>query len=220
MTKPGSTLLVTVLDRSGSMNHIKDEVIGGFDSFVEAQKKEPGECKMTLWQFDNEYDEVWSLRDVATLPSIGTFYAPRGMTALNDAVGRTIVSVGIELAKRPEHERPQNVIFIIVTDGQENSSKEYKGAPGKAKIKEMIQHQTEKYGWKFTYIGANVDAFAEAQGYGIPTTAAMNYAPTKKGMVGAYHVMAASVLRSRQSGEALSYSPAEREEAMATDDAE
>jgi von Willebrand factor type A domain len=217
MTKPNSTLLVMVLDRSGSMSDIAKDVIGGCDTFIKAQAKAPGECRITLCQFDTEYQEVWTLRDIQNVPSIGTFYSPRGSTALNDAVARTIMSVGSELANRSEDERPATVIFMIVTDGQENASVEFGGPNGKARIKSMIAHQTEKYGWKFTYLGANVDAFTEAQSYGIAPSAAVNFAATKKGMMGTYEAMSASVLRSRVSGEDVSYTNAERSLAMGLD---
>lgn len=207
-----------VLDRSGSMSKIQNDVVGGCDNFIKSQAKEPGECKLTLCQFDTVYEEIWSLRGLKDLPSVGTFYAPRGGTALNDAVGRTILSVGAELAKRPENERPSSVIFMIVTDGEENSSQEFRGPEGKARIKQMITHQAEAYGWKFSYMGANVDAFAEAKSYGIPEAASANFLDTKKGMVGSYAAMNSAVLRSRRSPhEAFSYNVGERNQAMGID---
>lgn len=218
MTKSNSTLIAVVLDRSGSMARLITDVVGGFDSFINAQKKEPGECKITLCQFDDVHEEVWTLQDIATVPSIESFYLPRGQTALNDAVARTIISVGEELKKRPDSDRPANVIFMIVTDGQENASKEFKGASGKIIVREMIKHQTEKYSWKFTYLGANVDAFAEAESFGIKGDAAIKFSSTKKGVAGSYDVMAASVSRSRRRGGDISYSVSERSKAMGEDE--
>jgi hypothetical protein len=216
MIKPNSTLIAVVLDRSGSMGGLAKEVIGGFDTFVVEQKKVPGDCKITLTQFDTEYETPWSLRDINDVPSIGTFYVPRGMTALNDAVAKTIQEVGAELGRRPEHERPATVIFVIITDGQENSSKEFKGAEGKAQVKKMIEHQTSKYGWKFTYIGANVDAFAEAKDYGIAPAAAMAFMSNSAGVDGSYKGLASSVVRSR-AGASLHYTSQERNAAMGGD---
>jgi hypothetical protein len=215
MTKPNSTLILAVIDRSGSMGSRTTDVIGGFDKFVEVQAKEPGECKISLYQFDDEFDPVWTLQDIRSVPSIGTFYSARGSTALNDAVAKAIIATGKELAARPEHERPSNVIVVIVTDGAENASVEYKGPEGKAAVKKLIQQQTEKYNWKFTYLGANVDAFAEAQGFGIAPAAAMSFSSSRKGVGASYLVASNAVLRSRR-GLSMDYNAQER--AFAADD--
>ena len=155
------TDVTVVLDRSGSMQSCRDDAEGGLNTFIEEQKKQPGETLFTLVQFDTEYEFVHKgkpIRDVGPCELV-----PRGMTALLDAVGRAIAETGERLAAMPEPDRPGLVVFVIVTDGQENSSKEYT----KPQIKEMIERQQNDYKWQFTFLGANQDAFAEAHGIGI-----------------------------------------------------
>lgn len=155
------TEIIIVLDRSGSMSVIKADMEGGLNSFFEDQKKEPGRCSVTLTQFDTEYEIVYSGIDLKDVPKVE--FTPRGATALLDAVGRTIHEVGKRLVDMDEANRPGRVIFLIITDGYENASKEF----DQAQIKALITEQTEKYNWLFVYLGANQDAFAEARKYGI-----------------------------------------------------
>lgn len=155
------TDITVVLDRSGSMGACRQEAENGLAHFVEEQKKVRGEALLTLVQFDTEYEFVH--RGV-NVKSVGRHkLVPRGMTALLDAVGRAITETGDRLRAMPEAERPALVAFVIVTDGQENSSREF----SKARIKSMIEHQTNVYNWQFTFLGANQDAFAEGHAMGI-----------------------------------------------------
>ena len=167
------TDIVVVLDRSGSMQACKDDAEGGLNAFVEDQKKRPGRAVFTLVQFDTEYEFVHCGVPVAEVPPFTL--VPRGWTALLDAVGRAILETGERIAKTPESERPGLVAFVIITDGQENSSKEFT----KDQIKQMIQHQTDVYQWQFTFLGANQDAFAEAGGIGITADKAAYFAAKK-----------------------------------------
>jgi len=209
--KQNSTLIAVVLDRSGSMGSIVMDTIGGFNTFVEAQKQGPGECFITLTQFDTEYEIVYSGKNINDVPKLDTkSYVPRGGTALYDAVGRTINEIGANLANRSEGERPSKVIFCIVTDGEENASKEFT----QTAIKKLIKQQTKDYSWDFTFLGANIDSFAAGGGIGIRKSAVMNYAANTRGSKGLYAGIAASVLRSRISGEAMTYTSAERNSAM------
>jgi Mg-chelatase subunit ChlD len=153
--------IVVVLDRSGSMESIKNDMIGGFNTFIAEQKKLPGECLVTLTQFDTEYDIVYSGKPLKDVP--GLELVPRGSTALLDAVGRTINDVGARLKATAEDQRPERVLFVIVTDGQENVSHEFTITA----INQMVTHQRDKYKWEFVYLGANQDSFAEAQKLGI-----------------------------------------------------
>lgn len=168
------TDITIVLDRSGSMASVTDDTIGGFNTFLEDQKKQKGTtASITLYQFDHEFETLINAADVKSANKLtkGT-YIPRGSTALLDAVGRAINETGKRLSDTPEKERAGKVIFVIITDGYENASKEFK----KPQIKEMIQHQTEKYNWQFLYLGADQDSFAEAASYGISADATMNFA--------------------------------------------
>jgi hypothetical protein len=163
------TDLTVVMDRSGSMEAIRSDAQGGLNTFIENQKELPGECLFTLVQFDTEYEFVFQGTPIKRVGKVEL--VPRGATALLDAVGRAINEAGKRLKDTPEDQRPGLVVFVILTDGQENSSKEFT----KAKIKEMVEHQRDKYKWQFTYLGANVDAFDEARQMGIPTSGTMPY---------------------------------------------
>lgn len=164
------TDITLVIDRSGSMQAIRSDAEGGVNAFIAEQVQQPGEALLTLVQFDTEYEFVHRGVPVPQVPPYRL--EPRGSTALLDAVGRAILDTGSRLAKMPEEDRPSLVIFVIVTDGQENSSTEF----SKDKIKEMITHQQDKYSWHFTFLGANQDAFAEAGGLGIHASGIASYA--------------------------------------------
>lgn len=167
------TDIVVVLDRSGSMQSCKDDAEGGLNAFVDEQKTRPGRAMFSLVQFDTEYEFVHRGVPIAQVPPFTLI--PRGWTALLDAVGRAIIETGDRFSKTPESDRPGLVVFVIITDGQENSSKEFT----RDQIKEMIRHQTEVYKWQFTFLGANQDAFAEAGGMGIAAAGTANYSPLK-----------------------------------------
>lgn len=172
-----------LLDRSGSMASLRNDVIGGVNNFIEAQRKVPGEADFTLVQFDDKYEvnyENKKLNDVSKLT--GDTFVPRGMTALLDAFGKTINNLGEKLSKLNESDRPERVIFVIYTDGQENSSIEFTYA----KISEMVKHQREKYNWQFLFLGSNLDAFAEANKLGILRNHTMTYSASPIGTQDAY----------------------------------
>lgn len=159
--RPDLTDITLVVDRSGSMDMVRSDAEGGVNSFIAQQAEEPGEALITLVQFDSEYEFVCKGVPAAEVPMYRL--EPRGMTALLDAVGRAIQETGERLAKMNEADRPGLVIFVIVTDGIENSSHEFTNA----QIKEMIEHQQERYDWQFTFLGANQDAFGEAAEMGM-----------------------------------------------------
>lgn len=152
MTKANSTEIVFVLDRSGSMETIAADMKGGFDSFIQEQKKVPGECRVSLVSFNTTLDVVYEGLMLAAVPKLELY--PRGGTALFDAVGVAITSTGARLANMPEAERPAKVLFVIITDGEENSSREYT----KNQVAELVAHQQKKYSWDFIFLGANLDA--------------------------------------------------------------
>ena len=154
--KPDLTDITLVVDRSGSMEQVQKDAQGGVNSFIKEQAKEPGEALLTLVQFDTEYEFLHEGVPISQVPEYKL--VPRGMTALLDAVGRAINETGERLSKMKEQDRPGLVIFVVMTDGLENSSKEF----SKDLIKEMIKRQQEKYNWHFTFLGANQDAIATA----------------------------------------------------------
>lgn len=179
--------LVFILDRSGSMSHLVDDTIGGYNSMIEQQKLEPGEAYVTTVLFDDEYDLLHDHVDLKEIkPITRKEYFARGCTALLDAIGKTINSVGQRLSDTPEEERPEKVIFMITTDGMENASIEFT----KAKIKEMIEHQQDKYSWVFMFLGANMDAVSEAGSLGINSLHAHTYTASAQGTSSVYYATA------------------------------
>ena len=178
--KENLTELVFIVDRSGSMTGIADDVIGGFNSFLEDQKKVEGqEANVTVALFDNEYSLLYDNININEVEKLDRYkYQPRGMTALLDAIGRTVTSVGIRLANQPEEDRPSKVMVVIITDGYENSSLEYHAAG----IKEMIKEQEEVYSWDFIFVAANMDVVTVGNDYGIVANKTMNFGATSKGV--------------------------------------
>jgi len=176
--KNNLTEIVFILDRSGSMDYLVADTIGGFNSFIEAQKQEDGEALLTTILFDDQYEILHNGVDIKTVKPMTTKeYSARGMTALLDAIGKTINTVGDRLNKFNEDNRPSKVIFVITTDGQENQSKEF----NRKQIKEMIEHQTSKYNWQFLFLGANIDAVGTAKSFGISGQFASNYTANSVG---------------------------------------
>jgi Mg-chelatase subunit ChlD len=187
--KSNITDITLVVDRSGSMQERREDAEGGVNAFIQAQAKEPEEALLTLVQFDTEYEILHRGVPIDDVPDYRL--EPRGMTALLDAVGRAINETGIRLEKMKKADRPGLVIFVITTDGLENSSREFT----KAQIKEMIEHQQTKYGWHFTFLGANQDAFAEGGAMGMRASAVANFTMDKVGA--AYAMTSQKVSRMR-----------------------
>jgi len=169
------TDITLVVDRSGSMQTIRSDAEGGINALVDDQRRQPGEARITIVQFDTDVDVVCTGLKPGDVPPY--HLVPRGGTALLDAVGTAIVATGERLAAMREAERPALVLFVVVTDGKENSSKEYT----KARIQEMVRHQTHVYSWQFTFLGADADAFDDARGMGMSASGSARYAKHKIG---------------------------------------
>mgnify|MGYP006291390079 CR=1 FL=1 len=158
------TELVFIVDRSGSMNSIREAAIGSFNKFLEDQKKGPGEVQVTLVLFDHEYNMLYSGIPIDAADELdATTFVPRGNTALFDAIGRTINEVGSRLAQTADRDRPGSVVVAILTDGNENASREFDAQ----EIKGMIEEQESKYSWVFAYLSADKDAISDAGKIGI-----------------------------------------------------
>lgn len=188
--KNNVTELVFILDRSGSMSGFEADTIGGFNSTIEKQKKQEGKVYVSTVLFDN-YSEVLHDRvDINEIkPMTDKDYDVRGCTALLDAIGGAIRHVGnIHKYARPE-DVPEHTIFVITTDGMENASQHYSSEDIKAKIK----HQTEKYGWEFIFLAANIDAVETAESIGIRRDRAANYRQTGKGVERSYYAMSEAI---------------------------
>jgi hypothetical protein len=167
------TDITVVLDRSQSMSSIKEEAEGGLNHFIREQQKLPGYAYFTLVNFDTNYEVVYDGVNIQEVEKCTI--EPRGMTALLDAVGRTITETGLRLSNIEEDKRPGLVVIVIVTDGAENASREFT----KSQIKKMIEKQQSEFSWQFTFLGANQDAFAEAADLGISSMSTMTYTPAK-----------------------------------------
>ncbi|WP_282034436.1 vWA domain-containing protein [Metabacillus indicus] len=183
------TEIVFLLDRSGSMGGLEQDVIGGFNAFVENQCRLEGDTVLTTVLFDDEYEVLWKGEDAKSVKLTVEDYYVRGLTALLDAIGKTITDVGRRLSKTPEEQRPGKVIFVISTDGQENASKEF----SYDKVHELIKHQQEKYSWEFIFMGANIDVAKEAENIGIRSANAYSFEASEAGMKEMYDVVCQSV---------------------------
>lgn len=172
MNKNNTTELVFILDRSGSMQGLEKDTIGGFNSMIEKQKREEGQALVSTVLFDSEctvlHDRV-PLGQV--LPMTENDYTVRGCTALLDAVGGAIHHIGNVHNYARKEDVPAHTLFIITTDGMENASHRYSGD----KVREMIRRQQEKYGWEFIFLGANIDAVQAAGSIGISSDRAVRY---------------------------------------------
>ncbi|GHU28547.1 hypothetical protein FACS1894172_10910 [Spirochaetia bacterium] len=170
--KQDLTEIVAILDKSGSMSPLTDDTIGGYNEFIEEQKKLQGEAVLTTVFFNHEYQLVHNGKDIKKIKKITRKdYTAGGNTALLDALGKTINDIVLKLHNTQEESRPGKVIFFIITDGYENSSKEF----SQEKIREMVELQKSTYNWEFIFMGANIDAFSTAGAIGISQDRAFNY---------------------------------------------
>ncbi len=192
--KKNLTELVFILDRSGSMSGLEADTIGGFNSLIEKQKKEPGQCLVSTLLFDHECQVLHDRVDLAQIhPMTGRDYTVRGCTALLDAMGGAIAHIGnVHKYARPE-DVPERTLFVITTDGMENASRRYAAD----KVKAMIQRQKEKYGWEFLFLGANMDAVSTARSFGIGADRAVSYHADHQGTQLNYAVLNEAVRQVR-----------------------
>lgn len=193
--KRNLTEIVFILDRSGSMSGLESDTIGGFNSMLNKQRIENGEANVTTVLFDHEIEMLHKRIDIKEIQDMTSKdYYVKGCTALLDAIGYSINYMVNTQKYAKEDERAENVLFIITTDGYENSSKEYSDK----KIKEMIDYQKEKYNWNFLFLGANIDAISTAQKFGIAEEFASNYVADAKGTKLSYEVMGMAISHLRK----------------------
>ena len=192
--KRNFTEIVFVIDESGSMFSLRDDTIGGFNSLIEKQKKENGEAVVSTILFSTEshvlHDRI-PLEQVK--PLTDSDYCPNGCTALYDAAGSAVKHIAdIHKYARPE-DVPEHTLFVITTDGAENSSRIYNAAA----VKEMISLQREKYCWEFVFLGANIDSAETAENIGIPSAAAVDIAADSVGCAVQYDTMCCAISDAR-----------------------
>ena len=171
--------LVFIVDRSGSMNGIASDMEGAIKTVLSDQKKDhKGNINVTFVRFDSEYEEVFSGQDIKNVSDSDLKIQPRGSTALLDAMGKTINNFERRFSETDEKDRPKKVLFLIITDGQENSSKEY----SRDKVFGMIKTIERDHKWGFTFIGANQDAIRSGSGIGVSKGKSFNYAADAVGV--------------------------------------
>ena len=192
--KNNITELVFILDRSGSMSGLEGDTIGGFNSLIEKQRGQEGECFVSVVLFDNEsevlYDRV-KLADVRKMTRDD--YTVRGCTALIDAIGGAIHHIGNIHKYARREDVPEHTMFVIMTDGMENASHRYSSD----RVKQMIEHEKTEYGWEFLFIGANIDAVKTAGRFGIGSNRAVNYHADSCGTGVVYEAVCASIGKMR-----------------------
>ena len=194
MPKQGHTDIICILDRSGSMGSIKNDAIGGFNTFIEAQRKVPGTATVTLVLFDNEYLVPYSNVDIRQVNLLDdSTFVPRGNTALFDAIGKTVNDTNERIGKMADADKPEKVIVCILTDGEENASHEFKNH----QIKEMIEKQRSEKKWEFAFLAANQDAFTAAKSMGISQDYTSGFVSDSKGTKAAYLAMSSMTKRYR-----------------------
>jgi uncharacterized protein YegL len=209
VTDPEYCHYALIVDRSGSVRSIKTELEGGISNFIESQRELPGRATLTLHEFDDQHGTVY---DFTPLDDVKPYVVePRGMTRLNDAVCLTVNEVGEKLAAMPEDQRPGKVLVLIASDGIENDSKSF----SRAQVREMIRHQREVYGWEFTFLGTNQDAFAEAREMGLEHDTSLSFDPTPTSVRKSWDAVSAASTRYRCAsvGTRFAYTVVEQEEA-------
>ena len=190
------TEIIFVIDKSGSMSNLVGDTIGGFNGFIESQKEIEGKATLTTVLFDSSWRILHNGVDLCEVkPMTTSDYVAGGMTAMLDAIGETINKVQDRHDELGE-EKPDSVLFVITTDGEENSSHRFT----KSQIEKMIKHQTSGHGWKFMFLGANMDAVKEAASIGISNDYAANYTYTSKGVCDAYTTLCSATSAIRTVG--------------------
>lgn len=194
--RKGLTEVVFILDRSGSMSGLEGDTIGGFNSLIEKQKKEEGEAVISTVIFDDECEVLYDRVPVAKVePMNDKQYYVRGCTALLDAIGGAVHHIANVHKYARDEDRPEKTLFIITTDGMENSSHIY----DYQKVKQMVELEKEKYGWEFLFLGANMDAIEVAGKFGIGADRALNYVCDEEGTALNFEVLSSTVSAVRNS---------------------
>jgi len=189
------TEIVIILDRSASMLSLTDGIIESYNSFMKEQKNIPGEAVLTTVLFN---DSIKLLHDRVNIKEIKPItnkdYSAQGKRALLNALGKCINDIGFKLYNTPEHDRPYKIIIFIITNGEDNASREY----SQEKVKSMVELQKQTYGWEFIFFGANIDSAAAASSIGIPKNMAFDIAADEEGFFCAHEAMGAALSNLRR----------------------
>ena len=194
--KKGLTEMVFILDRSGSMAGLEADTIGGFNSMIERQRKEPGEALVSTVLFSNTSRVIHDRVDIRKIePLTDKQYYVEGCTALIDAMGQAIHHIGNVHKYAREEDRPEHTIFVITSDGMENASRRYSSD----EVKKMVERQKNKYGWEFLFLGANIDAVETAGRYGIGADRAVTFLNDREGVALNYRTVGQTIRKMRAS---------------------
>lgn len=201
------THIHVLLDRTGSMESIRDDTIGGFNSFLKEQKELPGKATLTLVQFDSQdpYEVIHGMKPIQEVPELTReTFVPRACTPLLDAIGRSITDLASTIAINAD--RPDRVVMVIITDGQENASREF----GKDRIEQMIKAKQETDDWQFVYLSADLASIGDALALGFGAAQTMAYDPDKQGTKSMYASLSNNVAYYRAGGQAVVFSAEDR----------
>lgn len=188
------TDITIILDRSGSMEYIKDSTIKGFNSFLKEQQNSEGDANLTLVQFDHDYQILYENIDIKEVKKLTQkTFVPRGSTALLDAIGVTINNTKNRIKLTPNDKKPDKVLVVIITDGEENSSNKY----SREKIFKKISKREKKDNWNFIFIGSNQDAIAVGSGFGISSDRSLTFANDDDGAKMAFKSMSENICEMR-----------------------
>lgn len=204
MTDQNKTYLCIIADRSGSMQALAGDMNGAITALLEEQGKQPGELHVDVVRFDTDVETLYE--DVRADDVKNAIIEPRGSTALNDALGITIVRLGEKFEAMSEDERPGHVLVVVVTDGYENASHEYTTS----QVKALIEKQTNQFGWEFLYLATNVDAFETGDQYGFGRGQTIAFAASPDGAHSVVASASAYATRSRLSDDVTEFTDAER----------
>ena len=192
------TELVFILDKSGSMSGLESDTIGGYNAMLKKQQEEPGEAIVTTVLFDDNYELLHDRTNIKGIKSITEKeYYVGGLTALLDAIGKTISKIVNATRHTAKEHQAEKVIFVITTDGMENASREY----DHHKVKEMREHQKARYNWEFIFLGANIDAVSTARDIGISEDRAVKYHADGEGTILNYNVVSEAIINLRANKE-------------------
>ena len=205
MTDSSYTHILVIVDRSGSMVSIAEDMKGGLNEFFKSQSIDGQKTLVDYVQFDDAYESVFEDKPVSDAQA---FLVPRGMTALVDAVGKSVVGLGEKLAKKSEDERPGQVIVVLVTDGHENASKDWHAD----QVKQLLKTQESQWGWEFVFLGANMDAVEVGAALGFAAGSSLTYDASSRG-VGMATASLATYTSYLRSGNKRSFSESDRKAA-------
>ena len=208
MTNPNKTLVAALLDRSGSMETSKTATEDGWRELINEQRQQPGDCQVTLAQFDTVYEVVYPPTDIADVADFSV--QPRGMTALLDATGRFITEIGERLSALPDEKRPGHVICLIMTDGMENSSHEWTWEA----VRKLTKQQQDEWGWTFIFLGANIDAIEVGGRMGFDAKTSLTYDDSDYANTAGAMRVAREMVSATRAGGSSAFSDEDRDVAM------